>query len=295
MVSLPIPANRSMHSTPPPDACCPQSHSDLEWNGRRVSDIVDSLRGHRPKINGVHLDPDLDRNLKIKGKGRPPGWKGSFGQSGPAQPVLEGGKAGEGLVPGDLFLFFGLFSQVIEHSLGVRYGSREKLNVLFGWLQIEDIKPITDKRVLREEYPWAACHPHLQDSYSGTHNTLYIAREELEIDGAKTDIPGYGTFPYFSPALQLSESGNAGSFWMMPPWCKPRGKSRSIFSSHPNGTTCWTPIYDDKDENTVKCHRIHLGPGQEFILDCEEYPESIQWALLKIRGGLSAQASTASA
>jgi hypothetical protein len=178
----------------------------------------------------------------------------------------------------------------------MRCASRERLNILFGWLQIGKIEKIgsaADADRVRRDYPWAACHPHLQDSYSGTHNTLYIARDELKIEGVEPGIPGYGVFPYFSEALQLSESGNAGSFWMMPTWCKPRGKSRSIFSSHPNGTTCWTPIYD-KDESTVKCHRIHLGPGQEFVLKCDEYPESIEWALAKIRTGLSSQAATAS-
>ncbi len=293
MLSLPIPATRGMGSPPASGAECAQSHSDLEWNGRRVSNIVDSLRGRRPKIDGIHLDPDLDPDLKIKGKRRPPGWRGLFGQSGPAQRVLEGSKPEEGLVRGDLFLFFGLFSRVIEDSLGMRYASREKLNVLFGWLQIEEIEPITDKRVLRAKYPWAACHPHLQDSYSRIHNTLYVAREELEIEGAKTGIPGYGAFPYFSEPLQLSEKGNAGSFWIMPSWLKPRGKSRSVFASHPNGTTCWTPIYDET-ESTVENHRVHLGPGQEFVLDCGLYPKSTEWALTKIREGLSRQAAVAS-
>lgn len=290
MLSLPIPAVRSMGSPPASGTECAQSHSDLEWNGRHVSDIVNLLRGRRPPIKGVHLDPDLDRNLKIKGKGRQHGWRGLFGQCDAAQHALRC------LQPGDLFLFFGLFCRVIEDSRRMRCASREKLNVLFGWLQIEKMEKIgsaADADRVRRDYPWAACHPHLQDSFKGKNNTLYIARDKLEIEGVKTGIPGYGVFPYFSEALQLNEKDNSGGFWIMPTWFKPKGDSRAVWSSHPNGTTCWTPIYD-KADNTVICHRIHLGPGQEFVLKCDEYPESIEWALAKIRTGLSSQAATAS-
>jgi hypothetical protein len=72
----------------------------------------------------------------------------------------------------------------------------------------------------------------------------------------------------------------------MPTWFKPKGESRAVWASHPKGTTCWTPIYD-KADSTVVSHRIHLGQGQEFVLDCAQYPKSIEWALAKIRAGLS--------
>ena len=293
MFSLPIPATRSTHSTPTPDADCPQRHSDLEWNDRRVSDIVSSLRGRqRPQVNGIHLDPDLDLDLKIKGKRRQHGWRGLFGQSGSPQSALSK------LQAGDLFLFFGLFSQVIDGAQGIRYASREKsaeLNVLFGWLQIEKIEKIesvADAGRLRKKYPWAAGHPHLQDCYHDENNILYIGKEKLDIGETQEDIPGFGVFKYFSEALQLSEKGNSGGFWEMPTWFRPKGNSRAVWASHPDGTTCWTPVYDQTD-NKVTYHRVHLGPGQEFVLNCSDYPESIEWALAKIRAGRSVQASTA--
>ncbi len=290
-VPSPIFEDGSMLSLPIPAKGCPLTHGDLHWKDRRISDVVTSLRGRRPQVTSVHLDPDLNPALKIRGEDRQPGWRGLFGQSGAAQSALME------LQRGDLFLFFGLFSRVTEDSRGLRYASKGKsaeLNVLFGWLQIELIEKIesmADKGRLREKYPWAACHPHLQDSFSERNNTLYIAREQLDAGGTTGDIPGYGAFKYFSEALQLSEKDNSGSFWMMPTWLKPRGRSRSVWSSHPNGTTCWTPICDET-ESTVVCHRIHLGPGQEFVLDCGEYPESIEWALAKIHAGHSLRAST---
>jgi hypothetical protein len=254
----------------------------LEWNGRGVSDIVSALRG--AQVTGVHLDPDLDPDLKIKGKCRQPGWKGLFGQSGSPQSALSK------LQEGDLFLFFGLFSRVGEDARGIRYVSREKsaeLNALFGWLQIETIISVTDANGVRTKYSWAAGHPHLQGCYHDSKNTVYMGKEKLDIGETPEDIPGFGVFEYFSEELQLSEKGNAGSFWIMPPWLKPKGKSRSVFASHPNGTTCWTPIYDETDN--VVSHRIRLGQGQEFVLECSDYPESIAWALKKIRAGFSHQ------
>jgi hypothetical protein len=213
MLSLPIPATSSMGSFPTSATECAQAHCDLEWNNRRISDIVTALRGRRPQLNGVHLDPDLNLDLKIEGKCRQPGWRGLFGQSGAAQRALKE------LEPGDLFLFFGLFSRVIEDSGGLRYASKEKsaeLNVLFGWLQIEEegieeIKSVADAARLRKKYPWAAGHPHLPESFSEKNNTLYIARKQLDIGGTTGNIPGYGAFPYFSKDLQLSEEGNSGS------------------------------------------------------------------------------------
>src|SRR5664280_1399800 len=89
MFSLPIPATRSMRAFPIPVSECAQSHGDLEWNNRCISDIVTALRRRRPQLNGVHLDPDLNLDLKIKGKCRQPGWRGLFGQSGAAQRALK--------------------------------------------------------------------------------------------------------------------------------------------------------------------------------------------------------------
>ena len=284
MLSLPIPATRSTHASPMPVPDCAQSHGDLAWNGRRLSDIVSSLRGRGSQINCVHLDPDLNPDVKIRGKERKPEWRGLFGQSGSAQRALEK------LEQGDLFLFFGLFSRVIEDSGALRYASKEKPakpNVLFGWLQIEEIeaiKSVADAVRLRTKYPWAAGHPHLQDCFQDKANTLYTGKEKLDIEESKGEMPAYGAFKYFSETLQLSETGNSGSFWVMPTWFKPKGDSRAVWASHPNGTTCWTPVYDNTGDK-VLYHRVHLGPGQEFVLDCSKYPECISWALAKIRAG----------
>lgn len=288
MLSLPIPATSMMGESSTLHPECPEDHRDIQWNNWAVSEIVNSLRKNKKPIQGVHLDPDLDRAIKVRGKDRPSEWRGLFGQSGgPQNPLRE-------LQPGDLFLFFGLFSKVkviAENPLKLEYLSKKpsaRLNVLFGWLQIETIRKIdslTDAQRFRAEHPWAASHPHLQDSFRGKNNVLYVGKEKLVAEGASADIPGYGVFKHFSEPLQLSEKGNSGSFWLMPTWFKPKGRTRSVWCSHANGTTCWTPLYDDEKGQPV-CHRVHLGPGQEFVLDCNDYPESVDWAIEKIRSGL---------
>ena len=52
----------------------------------------------------VHLDPDIDRSAD----NRLPGWRPALGQTGAAQTHLEG----QGVGPGDVFLFFGWFREV---------------------------------------------------------------------------------------------------------------------------------------------------------------------------------------
>jgi hypothetical protein len=52
------------------------------------------------------------------------------------------------------------------------------LHVLFGWLEIDEMLPIVERRAeCLERHPWAADHPHFANPahYTDMRNTLYIA------------------------------------------------------------------------------------------------------------------------
>jgi hypothetical protein len=77
----------------------------------------------------AHLDPDLSPSTLP----RPAGWRPLFGQVDRAQGHLRN----QGVGPGDLFLFFGLFSPTSRLPGGrLRYaGQRDWIHVLWGWLE----------------------------------------------------------------------------------------------------------------------------------------------------------------
>ena len=83
----------------------------------------------------VHLDPDIDRSAD----NRLPGWRPSLGQTGAAQTHLDG----QGVGPGDVFLFFGWFREVEAVSRNWRYVPRAPdLHVMFGWLEVGAVIPV---------------------------------------------------------------------------------------------------------------------------------------------------------
>ena len=96
LVSLPIPLGPS-----------PVTYRDVYHNGSPLADLVTPLsRGRVTADHPCHLDPDLRRESRA----RLPGWRPIFGQCGPALSHLRN----EGVKPGDLFIFFGWFREVIR-------------------------------------------------------------------------------------------------------------------------------------------------------------------------------------
>ncbi len=109
MISLPIPDKRS-----------PVRYRDLTWRGRNLGDVVEALaRGKVKRTFGAHLDPDLRRGALR----RPAGWRASLGQIGAAQGHLRKQR----VVPGDLFLFWGLFRAV---DADLRWAGRPEHRIL---------------------------------------------------------------------------------------------------------------------------------------------------------------------
>ena len=225
--------------------------------------MVESLtRGRIAGSDGAHLDPDL----RIDAVRRTSGWRPIFGQAGTAQSHLARQKVG----PGDLFLFFGSFRRAERDGRALRFvRSAPKLHVIFGWLEVGEVRPVTD--MLAREIPWARRHPHLSAPSRYKSNTLYLASEHLS--SLNLDSRGGGTFARLRPELILTATDpyHGSATWMLPRWIHPRihPAARSPLSYHSRANR-WT--------DCVTLVRLQSAyPGQEFVLDLDEYPEAYDW------------------
>ncbi len=251
LLSLPIPGDES-----------PIAYKDIAWGEYNLGEIVTSLTNGRIKPDyRAHLDPDLDANSIP----RPEGWRPIFGQANAAQGHLRN----QGVGPGDLFLFFGLFREVIvaENQIQFKPDSPAK-HIIWGWLQIEAKTAVDETAVV--QWPWAQYHPHFHFQLQRSSNTVYIAREQLDLPGlAEQQIAGGGIFPRFMPKLQLTAPNSSVSYWKLPLWMCPEGKASAL--SYHGKLNKWRRQDDHVLLQTA-------SPGQEFVLDCGDYPEAIQWA-----------------
>lgn len=255
----PIFPDGTVLSLPIPDKASTIAYSDMAGNQHAsVGDLVKDL-ARIPPTHRAHLDPDLSANSIP----RMPGWRPLFGQVGTAERHLEN----KGVGAGDVFLFFGLYRRVEKSAAGWRYvhGCRP-LHVIFGWLQVAE-------RVTVSEWPrdkrWAPYHPHFQREPDPT-NAIYVAAERLELPGLiSSGLPGAGNFPRFAPELQLTESRcTRPGLWMLPGWF------------HPNGRASTLTYHADPARWKLTGSNVMLATvsrGQEFVLDCDDYPEAINW------------------
>jgi Nucleotide modification associated domain 3 len=257
MVSLPIPDNQS-----------PIRYGDIRWQEHSLGSLVDDLTdGHIPASHPAHLDPD------INGESLPrhPEWRPIFGQAGAAQGHLQN----NGVQAGDLFLFFGLFRQVIQVSGKLAWNSRSPLrHVLWGWLQIDQVLKVAECDLAK--YVWAEYHPHCHwRRESETNNTLYVARRHLELPGVTAgELAGAGVFPQFSERLALTApTAAAPSQWELPRWFFP-DEGQYPLTYHSNMAR-W-----QRTENGTRLKAV--SRGQEFILNTRSFPEAEAIGWLKM-------------
>jgi len=221
--------------------------------------MVESLtRGRITGTDGAPLDPDF-RPDAIR---RTRGWRPTFGQAGAAQSHLARHRVGRG----DLFLFFGSFRRAEKCGNAFRFDkSAPKLHVIFGWLQVGEVRPVTD--ALAKEIPWTRKHPHLSEPSRYKSNTLYLASERLT--SLNVDSPGAAIFDQLRPELVLTETDpyNGCATWILPRWIHPRARTPLSYHSR---LTRWT-----ESASSVRLRSAY--PGQEFILDLDEYPEAYNW------------------
>ena len=257
----PILPDGRMISLPIPDKQSPIRYADISINGENIAPLVSNFTRGRVKPHyGTHLDPDLSTgNLP-----RIAGWRPIFGQTGAAQGHL----CKNGVQKGDLFLFFGLFRRATLTSgkYSLLKGS-PLIHAVWGWLQIGEILPVDSSKKLLPA--WAGYHPHC---YRGPehNNVLYVSSNRLSLGQVVLeDCSGAGIFPNFSVKRQLTApSAPNPSLWGLPEWFFPQnGLTPLTYHADPGR---WRRVEHGTELRTA-------ARGQEFILDCDEYPEAFQW------------------
>jgi hypothetical protein len=254
LVSLPIPSRDEQF----------RRYKDIKLGDGSLGPVVKDLtRGRVRPDDFTHLDPDLDaKSVSRIGEQ----WRPIFGQSGSAQSHLQN----NGIKVGDLFLFYGWFRKVeiVEGVYKYVQGSPD-LHVIFGWLQIEQCISVHNQGAIPS---WARDHQHvirMGYAHKTTQNdSIYISTERLELPQLTTERAGGGRFEKFDRRLCLTAPNEGRSTWQLPGCFAPWGKN-TLLSYHKD-LRRWTG-----GDGYVLLKSV--GRGQEFVLDCDEYPEAIEW------------------
>lgn len=259
-IPSPIFEDGSICSFPIPTEQVGPTYSEIKFDGIPLQLFLDDLLSGKGIDNYAHLDPDLD----YKAMERKDGWRPSLGQSG----VAEGHLVNESISEGDIFIFFGLFKEVIQNNGSYTYKlkARDK-HIFFGWMQFDKI--INLARNNRKGVPdWASEHPHVNRFTTLSNDKLYISTDKLSIN---ENIPGACIFPsYESKGVLTDLSQDKVSIWKLPEWIYPENK-HSILSYHKNMDR-WSRM-----DNYTQLKNV--ARGQEFVLNCDDYPEALGWFL----------------
>ena len=151
----------------------------------------------------------------------------------------QGHLANQGVGPGDVFLFFGLFAEE-------RNGERH--HRIFGFMQVDAVRDVVtaDRADPICAMAIAADHPHFIGMH-GKNDTLYTGRGAT----ARRDWP----------ELRLTVPGGPVSRWHRPKWLKPGGLT-----------------YFPKPANWPEPDMLYrVGNGQEFVADIGRREASREW------------------
>ena len=193
-----------------------------------------------------HYDPALNEDIGI------------FGQSSSSQTELK--NCGVGV--GDLFLFFGWFKQFSTKS--------KDLHHIFGWLQISDIVN-GGKNIKNYLKHHNINHPHgYGDTSRYSNNTIYIGSKNLTMRSKELDLKGFGLFKNSATDLILTSPKHSRSMWKFPK--KYFQESLSDQKEFFINRLSWT----DKENFLVNTNK---GPGQEFVINSENNPKVVKWAV----------------
>jgi hypothetical protein len=261
-VPSPILQSGELFSLPIPESL-PNSRSkrydDIKMGSYSLGAIVNDLtRGNITPDQPAHLDPDLN----FDSIPRPQSWKPIFGQAGSAESHLQN----QGVKEGDIFLFFGWFRQVEQVAGKYKYvRNAPDLHIIFGWLQIE-------RRISVDDLPQipasSLAPPYSRRTKYGKKDSIYVGTDLIKLPNSLIKKPGAGTFKRFDPALCLTAPSQKKSLWQLPSWFYPYGRKSNL--SYHQDLSRWTLNNDYVLLNTV-------ARGQEFVLDCDDYPEAIDW------------------
>lgn len=206
-ISLPIPATRNSRTT----------YGDLG-----LGELVHAVtKGKYGPDNLCHADPYFADG------------QCAFGQTGSAQGHL----AKNGVGRGDVFLFFGLFT---EEDTGERH------HRIFGYMVIDSVIPLGSNPDSRDAPSFAPDHPHFIGARD-RNNTIYIG-------------PG-ATCIAASPKLRLTQTGGPLGTWAIPDWLEKHGLTyhRESWRWPLPGTL------------------LSVARGQEFICDIGDDPAPRAW------------------
>ena len=267
----PILPDKRLRSLPIPDCCSsaityePIYENDEYPTSKIVKSLTKCKDCGESKVKSssfAHHDPDIDYDSVVRNVTRDT-WRGVFGQCGASQGHLDN----EGVAPGDLFLFFGLFQETagsVENLEFVRRSKRK--HIIWGWMQVGEVVDVENER---NRIPsWCENHPHVSYKGSGMkNNTLYIASEQLSFGNIA--LPSgcgvFSTYESHSP-LQLTAEGENTSIWCLPKWFDKR------LSHHPNNR--WSPCAEDKSKVLLDS----VGRGQEFVIDLgNDTVTAVEW------------------
>lgn len=263
LVSLPIPEPR-------PELGKGRPYSTIRRGGLELGELVAELtRGRLGPDAPAHLDPDLDPEAIP----RRPGWLPTFGQDSAAESHLRR----HGVAAGDLFLYFGWFRQTekVQGRLRFEPGAPD-LHLLFGWLQVDRRIPLEGEEARPE---WAADHPHCRGETYSSCDSLYVARERLEVNGGGLgSVPGGGLGPAYSETLRLTGPGeNRRSVWLLPEFFHHDGGPSPLTYHRAQGR--WRRSDDWPGRTRLET----VGRGQEFVFELPETPAAHDWLARTIR------------
>jgi len=261
----PILPDGRLFSLPIPDPTSHITYGQVCDGAGLPPDLIAQLTRERiPADSGCHLDPDLRRDSLPRDKA----WRPLFGQTRAAQKHLENQEVGAG----DLFLFYGWFRQTELAGGSLRFAKEApELHVLFGWLQVDRAVRIPGD--CPPEISWAGYHPHFHFTREGRdrNNTLYVARQWLDLPGIfPRSVPGGGVFDRFRPELQLTADGEPRSTWRLP-WFFASEEDVPGLSYHKDPDR-WL----QEGGGTVLLKTV--ARGQEFALKCDCHDGAREWA-----------------
>lgn len=242
----PILPDGRMISLPIPDKASPLTYGEIQRDGITIGDIArDLTRGKTPHHHKAHLDPDLEHGSV----NRPQGWRPIFGQSGAATTHIKN----QGVVAGDLFLFFGWFRRAhLQSGKWSFVPGTTGAHVLWGWMLIRDVFPCG--AVPADVARWGAGHPHLCGP-PVLGDSVFVGADELVLGERR--LPGTGLFSS-RPNRVLTMPGASRTQWLVPAWMHPDAGVATL-SYHGDPGRWGDPVGG-------KCTLSSVAKGQEFVL-----------------------------
>jgi hypothetical protein len=253
MITLPIPDDHSNY----PYAAISSPHPAFPT----MEKLLLALGCKENVVQGMaHLDPDLLAGAKP----RRGGWRPVLGQSGSALGHL----IQNGVGVDDIFLFYGLFQEVLPKPDGNLSFTGKKQQVIWGWLQVAEIHYVHEIFGQRE-YVWLNDHPHLQ-ACTRKDDAIFMSRDSLRLPSVQLrGVPGAGIFGKCRPELTLSyPEGKSFTNWRLP----------KFFYPFPGKTPL--TYHNNKDRWRKKngyCYLDRVAIGQEFVLHDEYMPDLGDW------------------